>query len=110
MMHTAYANASPFTDGLSAARSDAPVLRLEAAARPVRVSALGETALRETKPEMVAMTTTPSFGSQQSMESSLYTSDIASMALGLIGVWLAVVGIAMLARHVRLVRIEQTQL
>lgn len=109
MMHTAYANASPFTAGLSAARNDAPVLQLEATTRPVRVSALGEPALRETKPELVALTSTPSLdGSGQNAAPTLYTADIAALALGLVGAWLLLVGMAMLARHLRLVRLGQT--
>ena len=107
MLHTADANTSTFTAGLSAARSDAPVLKIEANARPVRVSTLGESALREGKPEMLAMSGTPTLGDDAPQARG---SDMAVVALGLIGAWLVLVGTALLARHLRMVRLEQTTL
>ncbi len=104
MLHTAQANWSPSGEGFArpGARVPSPVMR---------VSALSSAMLVEqpTAPQMVAMATRPSFRESVDVpQEAVYGTDLTVVALGLVGAWLMLVGVAMLARRWRLIRLEQT--
>ncbi len=109
MLHTAQANWSPSGEGFAR-----PGARLQAQTPVIRVSALSSAALVEQPAanEMVAMTTQPSLRvpSSDAPQEAIYGSDMVIMAMGLVGAWMILVGIAMLARRMRLIRLEQTHI
>lgn len=106
MLHTATANWTP-----SGQVELSQTLQYESGmamgSDAIAVSSHGGTALVETQAptEMAALTTQTSYpANSASSEAGLYTADTAVMALGLLGAWMMVVGSAMLARRMRLVK------
>ena len=111
MLHTATANWTPSGNtglGQSLQYESSVAMGSDA----IAVSSQGETMLVEHQApaEVAALTTQSSYpASSQSTETGLYTADTAVMAFGLLGAWMMVVGSAMLARHMRVVKTESAQ-
>lgn len=108
MLHSAQSSWTVSGDVFSTA---APMPLAAAPAAAIEISGLRTAALVEPLPQgaLVAMTTPAAFphAGPVAEPGSPYSPDLAVLALGLIGAWMLLVGSALMARQLRLVKVSR---